>query len=112
MQKKYSRVARLGLNERQAKIIKKGPLAYSTSGWLGLSDDDVIKSITQLRNQGFRHFKAKVGGNLADDRRRLSMLRRIIGADGHLMTDANQIWSVNEAIDWMTSACRVPSFLD
>jgi L-fuconate dehydratase len=108
--KKILESGRLGLNERQAKIINKGPLAYSTSGWLGLSDDDVIKSITQLRNQGFRHFKAKVGGNLADDRRRLSMLRRIIGADGHLMTDANQIWSVNEAIDWMTKLAEFGPF--
>ena len=108
--KKILESGRLGLNERQAKIINKGPLAYSTSGWLGLSDDDVIKSITQLRNQGFRHFKAKVGGNLADDRRRLSMLRRIIGVDGHLMTDANQIWSVNEAIDWMTKLAEFGPF--
>nr|MCH9748863.1 mandelate racemase/muconate lactonizing enzyme domain-containing protein [Alphaproteobacteria bacterium] len=101
---------RLGAGERQAAMIQKGPIAYSTSGWLGLSDAEVLKNITKLRKQGFRHFKAKIGSNLADDRHRLAMLRDIIGTDGLLMTDANQIWGVDEAIDWMTALAEFRPF--
>ena len=101
---------RLGADERQAAMIQKGPIAYSTSGWLGLSDTEVLKNITTLRKQGFRHFKAKVGSNLADDRHRLAMLRDIIGTDGLLMTDANQIWGVDEAINWMTALAEFRPF--
>ena len=101
---------RLGAGERQAAMIQKGPIAYSTSGWLGLSDAEVLKNITKLRKQGFRHFKAKIGSNLADDRHRLAMLRDIIGTDGLLMTDANQIWGVDEAINWMTALAEFRPF--
>ena len=89
--------------ERRAEMLQRGPLAYSTSGWLGLSDAEVLANIQDLQRLGFRHFKAKVGSNLADDRRRLAQLRNAIGADGHLMTDANQIWGVDEAIEWMNA---------
>jgi len=81
----------------------RGPLAYSTSGWLGLNDTEVRAGVEDLKNRGFRHFKAKVGSNLADDRRRLALLREIIGEEGFLMTDANQIWGVDEAIEWMSA---------
>jgi L-fuconate dehydratase len=101
---------RLGAGERQAAMIQKGPIAYSTSGWLGLSDAEVLKNIAKLRKQGFRHFKAKIGSNLADDRHRLAMLRDIIGTDGLLMTDANQIWGVDEAINWMTALAEFRPF--
>jgi len=90
-----------GSAERRDAMAEHGPLAYSTSGWLGLSDAETRSAVEDLRNRGFRHFKAKVGGNLEDDRRRLALLRDIIGEDGCLMTDANQIWGVDEAIEWM-----------
>lgn len=92
-----------GSAERRAAMARGGPLAYSTSGWLGLSDAQVRADIEYLRSRGFRHFKAKVGRNLADDRRRLALLREIIGDAGCLMTDANQIWGVDEAIEWMSA---------
>lgn len=90
-----------GLAERRADMERKGPLAYSTSGWLGLSDDEVRSSVNELIAVGVRHFKAKVGSDIEDDRRRLALLRDIVGDDAHLMTDANQIWGVDEAIEWM-----------
>ncbi|EGX95666.1 L-galactonate dehydratase [Cordyceps militaris CM01] len=45
----------------------------------------------------------KVGGGVAEDRRRLAIARDVIGYDegNVLMVDANQIWSVPEAIDYM-----------
>jgi len=46
-------------------------------------------------------FKFKVGGNLDDDKRRLKIARDIIGYDRMLMVDANQVWSVPDAIEYM-----------
>ena len=92
-----------GCDQRRSEMKRSGPLAYSTSGWLGLSDAEIRKGVKNLQNLGFRHFKAKVGTDLDDDRRRLAFLRDIIGPDGHLMTDANQIWGVDEAIEWMNA---------
>jgi L-fuconate dehydratase len=43
----------------------------------------------------------KVGGNLADDIRRCSVLREVLGPDRLLMIDANQVWDVDQAIDWV-----------
>lgn len=94
---------REGIEERRAAMTQQGPLAYSTSGWLGLSDAEVRASVERLMDQGFRHFKAKVGSDLDDDKRRLALFRDIIGPHGHLMTDANQIWGVDTAVEWMTS---------
>ena len=51
--------------------------------------------------EGWTHFKMKVGRNRDDDVRRASIIREEIGADRKLMMDANQIWDVDQAIDWM-----------
>lgn len=90
-----------GIAERKARLKERGPVAYSTSGWLGLSDSQIAEHVKSLQLQGFQHFKAKVGGDLQQDVERLGFLRQLIGSDAHLMTDANQIWGVDEAIEWM-----------
>jgi L-fuconate dehydratase len=51
--------------------------------------------------QGWNHFKLKVGRDLADDIRRTRIVREEIGPDRVLMVDANQVWDVEQAIDWM-----------
>jgi L-fuconate dehydratase len=43
----------------------------------------------------------KVGGNLEDDIRRAGILRSVLGPDRLLMIDANQVWEVGQAIDWV-----------
>jgi len=90
-----------GLSERKIQMRQQGPVAYSTSGWLGLSDAQIAEHIQSLQQLGFTHFKTKVGGSLEQDIERLGFLRKLIGSDAHLMTDANQIWGVDEAIEWM-----------
>ncbi|KAJ5520823.1 mandelate racemase/muconate lactonizing enzyme family protein [Penicillium fimorum] len=76
--------------------------AYSTqAGWLGFSDERMEKLLRGMIDEGFEKFKLKVGGNLQDDRRRCKIARDIIGPDRSLMLDANQVWGVGEAIDWM-----------
>ena len=46
-------------------------------------------------------FKLKVGGSIEDDKRRLKIARDVIGYKRKLMVDANQVWGVPDAIDWM-----------
>jgi L-fuconate dehydratase len=43
----------------------------------------------------------KVGADLDDDVRRLRIAREVIGWDIGLMIDANQVWDVPQAIDWV-----------
>lgn len=68
--------------------------AYTTSaGWLGYSEDKMKALLRESVEQGYRHFKLKVGGNLDEDRRRLAIAREAIGYDkgNVLMVDANQV---------------------
>ena len=85
--------------EREAILRKDGYPAYTTSaGWIGYSDDEVRRLCREALADGWRHFKVKVGGDPADDERRVRMVRETIGPDCTLMIDANQRWDVDEAI--------------
>ena len=76
--------------------------SYTTSaGWLGYSDDALKEKCDNLKSRGWTHFKIKVGRDLADDVRRCRVLRQQIGDEAFLMIDANQVWDVPQAIDWI-----------
>ncbi|MEO8528611.1 MAG: L-fuconate dehydratase [Pseudolysinimonas sp.] len=88
--------------ERVADLEERGYPCYTTSaGWLGYSDDKLRRLLQEAVDQGYRHVKLKVGANLDDDIRRLRIAREVIGWDANLMIDANQVWDVPEAIEWM-----------
>jgi L-fuconate dehydratase len=88
--------------EREARLLAGGYPAYATSpGWLGYDDDQLRRRCREAVEAGFTHVKLKVGASLADDRRRLRVAREAIGPDAGLALDANQVWSVPEAIAWM-----------
>ena len=86
----------------ELSMVKKGPKAYSTAGWLGLSDKEISATIKDMQAQGFDCFKMKVGQNLNYDKERLAFIRSIIGNESKLMLDCNQVWGVDEAISYMT----------
>jgi L-fuconate dehydratase len=92
---------RAGVAAREAQLRQRGPKAYSTAGWLGLTDAQIIETIEAVKASGLDCFKMKVGGNLKQDRERLAFIREAIGPDALLMLDANQVWGVDEAIDHM-----------
>ena len=76
--------------------------AYNTSvGWLGHSDDKVRELLQAATDQGFKHFKLKAGLGLQTDRKRLGLVREIVGDKGVLMVDVNQLWDVDEAIEYI-----------
>jgi L-fuconate dehydratase len=93
--------------EREAQLAAAGYPAYATSpGWLGYDDQELRRRCREAVQAGFGHVKLKVGADLEDDLRRLRIAREAIGPDRGLMLDANQVWSVPEAIAWMAELAR------
>lgn len=89
--------------QRIADLEAKGFPAYTTSaGWLGYPDDKVRRLCREAIATGLDYIKIKVGRDLADDKRRCAIVREEIGPDRFLMIDANQVWDVGQAIDWVT----------
>jgi L-fuconate dehydratase len=89
---------------REIELLATGYPAYTTSvGWFGYSDEKIRMLCREALAEGWTHFKVKVGGALADDTRRVALVRREIGPDCRLMADANQRWDVAEAIDHVTA---------
>ena len=88
--------------------------SYTTSaGWLGYSDEKLARLCQEALDQGFKHIKLKVGLDFEDDLRRCTIARNVIGDDVKLMVDANQIWEVDEAIEWMKKLSVVkPWFIE
>lgn len=93
--------------QREADMRAHGYPAYTTSaGWLGYSDDKIRRLVREGIENGWTHFKMKVGANLDDDVRRAQLIRDEIGPDRVLMMDANQVWDVGQAIEWMKELAR------
>lgn len=108
------RKAEAGKAERIAELEQNGYPCYTTSaGWLGYSNEKLTRLATEAVEAGFSHIKMKVGRDLADDIRRLEIVRSIMGPDRYLMIDANQVWEVGQAIDWVKELSRFkPYFIE
>jgi L-fuconate dehydratase len=89
--------------ERRIEELRNGGYpSYTTSaGWLGYSDEALREKCADLRARGWTHFKIKVGRDLEDDLRRCAVLRREMGDEAFMMIDANQVWDVPQAIEWI-----------
>lgn len=86
---------------RIAELTEHGYPGYTTSpGWLGYDDDKLRRLCREAVADGWTHVKLKVGARVEDDVRRLSIAREELG-DRTLMIDANQVWDVPQAIDWV-----------
>ena len=99
---------------RIAEMERVGYPTYTTSaGWLGYPDDKMRRLCREMSARGWRNFKIKVGRNLDDDIRRCRIMREELGWDAKLMVDANQVWGVNQAIDWMKKLAEFkPHFIE
>ncbi len=108
------RKAEAGKAERVATLKAEGYQCYTTSaGWLGYSNEKLTRLATEAVAEGFNHIKMKVGRDLDDDIRRLEIVRSIMGPDRFLMIDANQVWEVGQAIDWVKQLSRFnPYFIE
>jgi L-fuconate dehydratase len=93
----------IGREARMEQTMEHGYPAYTTSvGWMGYDDEKILDLCRLAVAKGWRHFKLKVGRDRAEDARRAALVRSVIGDDSALMMDANQVWGVEEAIDWMS----------
>ena len=100
--------------ERIEKLKVEGYPCYTTSaGWLGYSDEKLRRLCKEAKDAGFTHTKFKVGRSIDDDIRRLSIAREVLGDDIKIMIDANQVWEVGQAIDWVQKlAFAKPFFIE
>ncbi|GAA4343480.1 enolase C-terminal domain-like protein [Microbacterium rhizosphaerae] len=94
------RRAEPGRAERIERLRAEGYPAYTTTpGWLGYSDEKLERLSREAVADGFGQIKLKVGGDPADDARRLAIARAAVGPDIRIAVDANQRWDVPVAID-------------
>ena len=88
-----------GRNARIDELRRRGIAAYTTSpGWLGYPDEKLARLCREAVASGFDTIKLKVGADTERDRRRMAIAREAAGPDTALAVDANQLWSVPEAI--------------
>jgi L-fuconate dehydratase len=94
-----------GAKAENEKILRATGLpAYTTTpGWLGYSDEKMLDLTKQAMADGFTLIKYKCGKSKEDDRRRLTKVRELVGPDFSIAIDANQVWDVDTAIDWVNS---------
>ena len=75
------------------------PVYDTEGGWLHVPVEEVIDNALSLKAVGFRGVKMKVGkDHVREDVKRLVAVREAIGDDMELMVDANQGFTVAEAI--------------
>jgi len=97
-----------GRAERTAILERAGYPAYSTTpGWLGYSDRRMADLCAQAAADGFTKVKLKVGARLEDDLRRCRIARDAVGEKIGIALDANQVWDVPTAIDWVQALAPV-----
>jgi L-fuconate dehydratase len=92
------RAARHGRERRIAELERSGYPAYTTTpGWIGYSDDKLVRLSRQAVSDGFTQIKLKVGADPEADARRLALARQAVGPDIRIAVDANQRWGVAQA---------------
>src|SRR5438874_11251844 len=75
------------------------PLYTAEGGWLHLTPAALVDDALQAKAKGFGGAKIKIGRpHVAEDVERLRAVREAVGADWDIMTDANQGFTLAEAI--------------
>ncbi len=77
----------------------KLPLYTTEGGWLNFTVEELVEGAVEAKEQGFKGCKPKVGKpSAAEDVARLEAVREAVGPDFNVMVDANQVFTVAEAI--------------
>jgi L-alanine-DL-glutamate epimerase-like enolase superfamily enzyme len=75
------------------------PVYTTEGGWLHIEPEELVQQTLAAKADGFRGAKIKVGKpHVAQDIARLSAVREAVGPDFELMVDANQCFTLAEAI--------------
>lgn len=74
-------------------------LYYTEGGWLHIEEAELVEEALRAKERGFGGTKLKVGRpHVAEDVRRIAAVRDKVGAEWEIMTDANQGFTLDEAI--------------
>ena len=89
----------LGKRQNQPlwKLLGGNPEVQTYASGLNPTDPEILAAAK--RDEGYTAFKLKVGFGAERDLRNLQALRDLLGAHATLMVDANQAWSLDEAIE-------------
>jgi L-fuconate dehydratase len=91
-----------GKQARCDDLMKNGYVAYTTApGWLGYSNEKMTSLCNKYKDLGFTAFKIKIGLDLNRDIERCKLMRDEIGFESTFMLDSNQIFEVDQAIEWV-----------
>jgi L-alanine-DL-glutamate epimerase-like enolase superfamily enzyme len=83
------------------------PVYTTEGGWLHLSTDDLVRETLAAQAAGFKGAKLKVGKpHVSEDVARLRAVRDAVGEGFELMVDANQCFTLSEALR------RAPRYAD
>ncbi|HWX22625.1 MAG TPA: enolase C-terminal domain-like protein [Candidatus Binatia bacterium] len=82
-------------------VLKAGYPGYDTSvGWFNYDDERVRENCQRALANGFTALKLKVGSrDPARDLRRAGIVREVAGNHARVMLDANQQWTLPQALD-------------
>lgn len=82
-------------------ILKTGYPGYDTSvGWFNYDDEQVRENCKRAVAAGFTAMKLKVGSHDPErDLRRAHIVREVAGQKARVMVDANQQWTLPQALD-------------
>lgn len=82
-------------------ILKTGYPGYDTSvGWFNYDDAQVRENCRRAIDAGFTAMKLKVGSRDPErDLRRARIVREVAGDNARVMVDANQQWTLPQALD-------------
>lgn len=94
-----SRAAGLPLHVMAGGAQRRIPVYDTDGGWLHFKVNELVKNAEAAKARGFRALKIKIGKpHVSEDVARLSAVRKVVGSDFDIMTDANQGFTVSEAI--------------
>ncbi len=75
------------------------PLYTTEGGWLHIETTHLVEDALAAKEKGFSGSKIKVGKqHLSEDHERLAAVRHAVGDNFEIMTDANQSFSLSEAV--------------
>lgn len=90
-------------------VLKTGYPGYDTSvGWFNYPDEQVRENCKRALAAGFTAMKLKVGSPDPErDTRRANIVREVVGDKARVMLDANQQWTLPQALDVCPRLCVI-----
>lgn len=72
----------------------------------------MAENVAQYREQGYRRFQLKVGGDANDDIDRIRAVRKVLSRDEILVADANTGWQSHEAMRVVNAVAELDVYIE